>query len=157
MVVLNDLFHWMREAIREAETGALSGEVPVGAIVLSADGRVLAQNHNRPISRCDPTAHAEILALREAGARIQNYRLAGSTLVTTVEPCLMCMGAIIHARVSRLVFGTQDPKGGAAGSIYDLPRDPRLNHRMEVVSGILEAECRAMMVSFFEKRRENRE
>ena len=148
-----DLYHLMQEALAEAEAAALEGEVPVGALVADAEGSVLGRAFNRPISLRDPTAHAEILALREAAARRGNYRLTGATLVVTVEPCLMCMGAAIHARVARVVFGAHDPKAGAAGSLYDLASDPRLNHRVEVIPGVREEACRRLLQAFFRERR----
>jgi len=143
----------MKLAIEEAESAFSEGEVPVGAVLAGSDGRILARAHNRPIALKDPTAHAEILALRHAGAMVGNYRLNGCILVVTVEPCLMCMGAIIHARIARLVFGAFDPKAGAAGSLYDLSRDDRLNHKLEVVSGITGEPCQELMRRFFRARR----
>ena len=148
-----DLYPWMREALKEAEKAFASCEVPVGAVLAGPDGRIISRGHNQPISRKDPTAHAEILAMREAARVFGNYRLTDTVLVVTLEPCLMCMGAAIHARVSELVFGAFDPKAGAAGSLYDLPADKRLNHRIEVTAGIMEEECRALMQKFFEIRR----
>ena len=118
-----------------------------------AEGRILGKAHNLPISMNDPSAHAEILALRKAGIRIGNYRLEEATLVVTIEPCLMCMGAALQARIPRLVFGAFDPKAGAAGSLYDLASDGRLNHRIEVVHGILKEECAELMIRFFQNRR----
>jgi len=143
----------MGQAIEEGESAFSEGEVPVGAVLVDTKGRILARAHNQPIALKDPTAHAEILALRQGGTAVDNYRLNGCTLVVTVEPCLMCMGAVIHARIARLVFGAFDPKGGAAGSLYDLSRDDRLNHRLEVVSGIMEAACQDLMRRFFRDRR----
>jgi tRNA(adenine34) deaminase len=149
-----DLYHLMAQALLEAQKAYSEGEVPVGAVLADLDGHVLSRAHNQPISCCDPTAHAEILAIRNACRIKGNYRLSRCLLVTTIEPCVMCMGAAVHARVSRLVFGAHDIKGGAAGSLYDIPRDDRLNHRMEIVSGILADECRALMRNFFQARRE---
>jgi tRNA(adenine34) deaminase len=149
----DDLYYLMTQAIEEAESAFSEGEVPVGAVLAGSDGRILARAHNQPIALKDPTAHAEILALRQAGAAVGNYRLNECILVATIEPCLMCMGAAIHARIARLVFGTFDPKGGAAGSLYDLSRDDRLNHRLEVVSGIMEQACQDLMRRFFRDRR----
>ena len=143
----------MGEALLEAGKALEKGEVPVGAVLAGPEGEILARGYNQPISLNDPTAHAEIIALREAAARCGNYRLQGTTLVVTIEPCIMCMGAAINARVSRLVFGAFDPKAGAAGSIYNLYDDPRLNHRIEVVSGIRENECREMLQAFFRSKR----
>jgi len=143
----------MTQAIIEAQRAFSEGEVPVGAVVAGPDGRILASAHNQPIALKDPTAHAEILALRQAGIAMGNYRLNECILVVTIEPCLMCMGAAIHARIARLVFGAFDAKGGAAGSLYDLSRDDRLNHRPEVVSGIMEEACQDLMRRFFRDRR----
>jgi tRNA(adenine34) deaminase len=143
----------MDQALSEASTAYHAEEVPVGAVLLSDLGMILASTHNQTISLSDPTAHAEILAVRQAGKLIQNYRLLNTTLYVTVEPCMMCMGAIIHARVSRLVFGTKDPRWGAAGSLYNLSTDNRLNHRIEVISGVRESKCRYILQRFFRKRR----
>ncbi len=148
-----DLFLLMKKALSEAQKGFDSGEVPIGAIITGPDGKVVAQAHNQPISMKDPTAHAEILVLRDAGAFFQNYRLKGTTLVVTVEPCPMCMGAALNARISRLVFGALDPKSGAAVSLYNLAADNRLNHRIEVISGIMEQECSKLLQEFFRLRR----
>jgi tRNA(adenine34) deaminase len=148
-----DHMEMMALAIREAQKAGQKSEVPVGAVLVGADGRVLARTHNLTLTLGDVTAHAEILALREAARIVNNYRLLNTTLYVTVEPCLMCMGAIVHARVAQVVFGAKDPKWGAAGSLYDFPRDARLNHRPEVVSGIRETECRALMQAFFRARR----
>jgi tRNA(adenine34) deaminase len=143
----------MREALNEALKGFAEGEVPVGALVASPEGEILARAHNQPIALNDPTAHAEILALRRAGAVCGNYRIQESTLVVTVEPCVMCMGAAFHARISRIVFGAFDPKWGAAGSLYNLASDERLNHRIELVPGVLDVECAKMIQDFFRSRR----
>ena len=148
-----DLYHLMAQALLEAEKAYSKGEVPVGAVLADPEGHILSRAHNQPISLCDPTAHAEILAVRKACRISGNYRLSNCLLVTTIEPCLMCMGTAIHARVSKLVFGAHDVKGGAAGSLYDIPRDNRLNHRMEIISGVMADECRALMRSFFQVRR----
>ena len=150
-----DLYHLMKEALKEAKKGFKSGEVPVGAVLAGLDGEIVARAHNQPIALKDPTAHAEILALRKGGAACGNYRLKGSILVVTIEPCLMCMGAALNARIARLIFGAHDPKAGAAGSLYDLNQDDRLNHRVEVTAGIMEEECRALMKEFFQTRRGN--
>ncbi len=128
-------------------------EVPVGAVVVDGSARVIASAHNETITRSDPCAHAEILALRQAAARIKNYRLLACTLYVTVEPCVMCMGAIIHARIEKVVFGAPDPKWGAAGSLYDFARDHRFNHQPKIVAGICEDACRRMMRGFFERKR----
>jgi len=148
-----DLFHLMKQALREAEKGSSVGEVPVGAVLASPEGDIVAKAYNQPIALEDPTAHAEILAIRKAGLLFQNYRLNNTTLVVTLEPCIMCMGAAINARISRLVFGTVDPKAGAAVSLYHFAEDKRLNHRIEIVSGIMEKECRSMIQDFFQVRR----
>ena len=125
----------------------------MGAVLASPEGDIVAKAYNQPIALEDPTAHAEILAIRKAGLLFQNYRLNNTTLVVTLEPCIMCMGAAINARISRLVFGTVDPKAGAAVSLYHFAEDKRLNHRIEIVSGIMEKECRSMIQDFFQVRR----
>jgi tRNA(adenine34) deaminase len=142
----------MELALAEAKQAEAAGEVPVGAIIVS-EGVIIGSGFNLPILTHDPTAHAEIIALRKAARQQQNYRLSNATLYCTVEPCLMCAGAMLHARITRLVFGTPDPKAGAAGSIYNVLTDPRLNHRVEVVSGIREEDCSALLRDFFAKRR----
>lgn len=144
---------YMTEALKEARAAGAQNEVPVGAVLVSDAGDVLAKAHNLTIHNFDPSAHAEILALREASRKLKNYRLLNTTLYVTVEPCVMCMGAIIHARVARLVFGAADPKWGAAGSLYNLGADRRLNHQLEIVSGVLEEQCRAVMQEFFKSKR----
>lgn len=143
----------MRRALVEAEHAADAGEVPVGALVVSADGEVLATAHNRREADGDPTAHAEVLALREASRSVGGWRLDGCTLVVTLEPCTMCAGALVLARVATLVYGAVDPKAGAVGSLWDVARDPRLNHRPEVVGGVLPDECGAVLRAFFAARR----
>jgi tRNA(adenine34) deaminase len=143
----------MQMALAEARKAQAIGEVPVGAVVVAADSIILGLGFNRPISDRDPTAHAEIVALREAAMRTGNYRLTGATLYCTKEPCLMCAGAMIHARIERLVYGAKDLKAGAAGSIYNVLRDPRLNHRVDIVSGIREPDCRLLLQTFFTNRR----
>jgi tRNA(adenine34) deaminase len=149
-----DLYHLMQLALEEAEKGFLEGEVPVGAIIASLEGdRVIARAHNRPLALNDPTAHAEILAMREAGLFCENYRLINTLLVVTVEPCLMCMGAAINARISRLVFGAKDPKAGAAISLFNLAAENRLNHKIAVEHGIMAEECQGLIRSFFSARR----
>ena len=148
-----DLYYLMRQALKEAEEGFSAGEVPVGAVLADQDGRIIARAHNQPISLNDPTAHAEILVIRKAGLLYENYRLNNTLLVVTIEPCLMCMGAALNARIARLIFGAVDTKAGAAGSVYNLAADKRLNHMIEVTSGVMEAECRALMQSFFRVRR----
>ena len=144
---------WMHLALNEAEIAGQNGEIPIGAILVDASGKVLSAAHNQTIIQSDPTAHAEILALRSAARAVGNYRLLNTTLYVTVEPCIMCMGAIIHARVATLVFGTADPKWGGAGSLYDLARDSRLNHQSSVVAGVCEPACRKLMQDFFRNRR----
>ena len=145
--------HFMQMAIEQAIAADRIGEVPVGAVIVDTDNQVVAKDHNRTISRCDPTAHAEMNVLRTAALQRENYRLLSTTLYVTVEPCAMCMGAIVHARVKRLVFGTPDPKWGAAGSLYQLGQDSRLNHQVEIVDGILKERCRQIMQAFFRNRR----
>ena len=140
-------------ALDQARQAAAAGEVPVGAVVVGADGEVLGQAYNEPIGLHDPTAHAEILALRQAAAKVGNYRLPGATLYVTIEPCLMCVGAMIQARLKRLVFGAADPKAGACVSLYRIPEDQRLNHRLKVTGGVREAECRELLQEFFQARR----
>lgn len=140
-------------ALKQADRAWRRGEVPVGAVVVAADGAVVGRGWNQPIGRCDPTAHAEIVALRRAAKKLGNYRLAGASLYVTIEPCPMCMGAIVQARLARVVYGAADPKGGAAGSLYDLASDPRLNHQVEVVSGVCEQACRDLIQAFFRQRR----
>lgn len=142
----------MRRALELARCGKAEGEVPVGA-VLVADGRVIAESWNRPVALADPTAHAEILALRAAGQALGNYRLADATLYVTLEPCAMCAGAMVHARIARLVYGAHDPKAGAAGSVFELLRTQALNHRVEVVPGVLAEECGELLRTFFQARR----
>jgi len=139
----------MEQALLQAKTALDVGEVPVGAVVVAANGTIVGRGYNHQISSHDPTGHAEIMALREAARSVGNYRLTGMTLICTLEPCVMCAGAIVHARIARLVFGAHDPKAGAAGSIYNVVADPRLNHQPEVVSGVREAECRQLLQEFF--------
>lgn len=143
----------MRGALDEARACLATGDVPVGALVLGPDGAVIAAGHNQREATGDPTAHAEVLALRAAAAALGTWRLEGCTLVVTLEPCAMCAGAVVLGRVSRVVLGAWDPKAGATGSVHDLVRDPRLNHRVEVVGGVLEDECGALLRDFFEARR----
>ena len=139
-------------ALDQARLAAGHGDVPVGAVVLDQAGDVLAAAGNEREIRHDPTAHAELLALREASRRLQSWRLSGLTLVVTLEPCTMCAGALVLARVERLVFGAFDPKAGAVSSLFDVVRDPRLNHRVDVRGGVLEAECSALLKDFFANR-----
>ena len=143
----------MREALKEAEKGWRGGEVPIGALLIGRSKEVLARDHNRTISRSDPTAHAEILVIRRVAKLVENYRLNGMTIVVTIEPCPMCMGAIINARLDTLIFGAFDLKSGAAGSIYNLSNDGRLNHSLRVIPGIMEKECREFMQDFFRRKR----
>lgn len=142
----------MRRALALAACAEAEGEVPVGA-VLVAGGRVVAEAWNRSISLADATAHAEMLALRAGGRELANYRLPEATLYVTLEPCAMCAGAMVHARIARLVYGAHDPKTGAAGSVFDLVRAPELNHQLEVTAGVLGAECGALLQAFFRARR----
>lgn len=143
---------WMREALALARQSEAAGEVPVGAVIV-LNGSIVGRGHNQPISTCDPTAHAEIMALREAARAVANYRLEGATLYSTVEPCVMCAGALVHARVQRLVFGTRDLRFGGVRSKFRLADSEILNHRVEVVEGVAGADCAALMVEFFRRRR----
>lgn len=139
----------MRAALAEGRLALEHGDVPVGAVVLSASGDVIGRGHNEREVRGDPTAHAEVLALREAAVVVGSWRLSGCSLVVSLEPCTMCAGAAVLARVDRVVYGAVDPKAGAVGSLWDVVRDPRLNHRPEVVSGVLGEECGEMLRAFF--------
>ncbi len=143
---------WMRVAIAEAESAAAHDDVPIGAVVVR-HGEVLGRGHNRREVDRDPTAHAEILALREAAHALGSWRLDGCTLYVTLEPCTMCAGALVLARLPRLVFGADDPKAGAVGALYDVPRDPRLNHQLTVTRGVRAAECGQLLKDFFRARR----
>lgn len=143
---------WMAQALTLARDAGSRGEVPVGALVV-CDGRVVGRGGNAPIAASDPTAHAELVALREAGAALGNYRLPGCTLYVTLEPCAMCAGAVLHARLARLVFGARDPKTGACGSVVDLTGEPRLNHHTRVTRGVAESACGALLTAFFAARR----
>jgi len=145
--------HWMRYALRLAMRAAQQGEVPVGAVLVK-DGQLIAEGWNLPISHNDPTAHAEIQAMRAAGKVLNNYRLLGTTLYATLEPCPMCAGAIVHARVGRVVFATPDPRTGAAGSVYNLLQSNELNHRCEVKGGVLAEASSALLRDFFRSRRQ---
>jgi tRNA(adenine34) deaminase len=144
---------FMKMALNEAVKARQKDEVPVGAVLVSESGEVLGSAHNQTISLNDPTAHAEILAIRMAAQKIQNYRLLKTTLYATNEPCIMCMGAIIHARISTVVFGANDPKWGAAGSLYNMADDIRLNHRPEIICNICKDECRNIIQAFFREKR----
>jgi len=148
---------FMKRAWHEAKKAGQKDEVPVGAVLVAESGDILAMTHNRTIELMDPVAHAEIMALREAAQKVMNYRLLSTTLYVTVEPCIMCMGAIVHARVSKVVFGVKDPKWGAAGSLYDFSEDSRLNHRPQIIEGVYEDECRALMQDFFRSKRNSPE
>jgi tRNA(adenine34) deaminase len=143
---------FMRLALEEAERAKSAGEVPVGAVMVK-DGHVIASAHNRNILEFDPSAHAEVACLREAGKRLKNHRLTGCTLFVTIEPCAMCAGALVHARIDRLVYGASDPKAGAVHSVMQVLDHPALNHRVEVTSGVLAEECSRMLQEFFRERR----
>ena len=142
----------MRHAIQLAHRAEQAGEVPVGAVVVR-DDKLIAEGWNCPIGRNDPSAHAEIVALRNAGDALQNYRLLDATLYVTLEPCVMCSGSLFHARVSRVVYGASDPKAGAAGSVFDTLLDDRFNHRIELAGGVLAQECGELLISFFKNKR----
>ena len=144
---------FMRMALEEARRAEEEGEVPVGAVLVSG-GKVIGRGRNRPIGLCDPTAHAELLAIREGAGNVRNYRLPETTLFVTLEPCAMCAGALLQARVRRLVFGAEDSRAGAVRSLFGLLADDRLNHRVEITSGVLEDECREILQRFFRERRE---
>ncbi|PHM38257.1 TadA, tRNA-specific adenosine deaminase [Xenorhabdus innexi] len=143
----------MRQAMDLALQAQAKGEIPVGALLVS-DNKIIAEGYNHPITDHDPTAHAEIIALRRGGSQLQNYRLLDTTLYVTLEPCVMCAGAMIHSRIQRLVYGASDMKTGAAGSLVDILRHPGMNHRIEITGGVLEQECSAMLSAFFKQRRE---
>jgi tRNA(adenine34) deaminase len=143
---------WMRLALEQARQAEKAGEVPVGALVIK-DGAILGQGQNRNLRDNDPTAHAEIVALRQAAAALGNHRLAGCQVFVTIEPCAMCAGAMVHARIARLIYGATDPKAGAVFSVLQVVNHPQLNHRMEVVSGVLAEECSALLQDFFRKKR----
>lgn len=143
---------FMAEALNLARQAEQVGEVPVGAVMV-VDGQVVSRAHNQPLSTKDPTAHAEMIALRRAAEVVGNYRLSGASLFVTLEPCVMCAGALVQARVSRVVFGASDSKAGACGSLYNIPEDPRLNHRVSITRGVLAKDCRNLLRSFFETRR----
>ena len=143
---------WMAEALTLAQAAGTRGEVPVGAVVVK-DGTIVGRGGNAPIAANDPTSHAEIAALREAGQTLRNYRLSGCDLYVTIEPCAMCAGAILQARIGRVVFGARDPKTGACGSVIDLFAEPRLNHHAQVTGGVLAGECGKLLSEFFAERR----
>lgn len=147
--------YWMRQALTLALRAQEEGEVPVGALLV-LDDRVIGEGWNRPIGHHDPTAHAEIMALRQGGAVLQNYRLLNATLYVTLEPCVMCAGAMVHSRIRRLVYGASDEKTGAAGSLVDILRHPGMNHQVEITAGVLAEECAATLSNFFRLRREQK-
>ena len=151
MSVMNDEA-WMQLALEQAQLAARMGEVPVGALVVK-DDVIIGAGHNQPIASHDPTAHAEIQALRAAAHKLGNYRLTGATLYVTLEPCVMCCGAIVHARIARVVFGAYDPKSGAAGSVFDVLASDRHNHRVAVTGGVRQDDCGSMLKAFFQARR----
>ena len=153
MEMNNKLEYFMDLALLEAKKAGQIGEVPIGEILVADSGEVLSAAHNRTILQVDPTAHAEILALRDAAFKRNNYRLINTSLFVTIEPCMMCMGALVHARIKRLVYGAGDPKWGAAGSLYNFSEDFRLNHNIEVINGIREDDCRILMQEFFRTKR----
>ena len=142
----------MRAALERARVALGAGEVPVGAVVV-LDGEIVGEGHNQPIGSYDATAHAEIMALRDAGRRMTNYRLTGATMYVTIEPCQMCVGAMVHARIARIVYGAPEPKAGAIESAMRAHEHPSLNHRMTATGGVLESECRAILQEFFKERR----
>ncbi|MEK6598896.1 MAG: tRNA adenosine(34) deaminase TadA [Deltaproteobacteria bacterium] len=143
---------FMREALKEAEKAAQKGEVPIGAVIVS-DNKIIARGHNLKESTADATAHAEIIAIKKASKKLGRWRLTDSTIYVTLEPCLMCMGALIQARIERLVFGCYDPKAGACGSLYNLSHDKRLNHRIKVTTGVMAGECGDGLKDFFKSLR----
>ncbi len=147
--------YWMRQAILQAEKAAANSEIPVGAVLVGPKG-LMAVAGNSPISRNDPTAHAEIIAIRNGAERLHNYRLPGTTLYVTLEPCVMCMGALIQARIDRLVYGADDPKTGAVHSVYTIGSDSLLNHTIDITGGILAEECSTLLKEFFHRRRQEK-
>ena len=144
---------WMEEALREARRAEALGEVPVGAVIVY-DGKIVARAGNRNLTDNDPTGHAEILALRQGGAAIGNHRLLDCEIFVTIEPCAMCAGALVHARLKRVIYGAEDPKAGAAGSVLDILNHPQLNHQMEITRGVLASRCMDLLQAFFRRRRE---
>ena len=153
-VELHDDEHWMRHALELAHRAQHEDdEIPVGAVLVSANGEILGEGWNRNITESDPTAHAEVVAMRAAGAKLGNHRLIGTTLYVTLEPCAMCAMAMVHARVGRVVYGASDPKTGAAGSVFDLLTDPRHNHRVEVRGGVLAEEAGQRLTNYFRSKR----
>ena len=149
---MNDDEKWMQIAINESNAARSEDEIPVGAVIVK-NGQLIAQAHNQPVSTNDPTAHAEIQAIRKAGEKEKNYRLVGTTLYVTLEPCLMCLGALMHARIERIVFGAKDTKNGVCGSLVDLTNASQFNHHTFVTSGVLEKQCQEILRSFFKLRR----
>ncbi|MBK4784305.1 MAG: tRNA adenosine(34) deaminase TadA [Pantoea sp. Pent] len=147
--------YWMRHALELSRRAWEQGEVPVGAVLVQGD-RVIGEGWNRPVSQCDPTAHAEIMALRQGGKVIDNYRLLDTTLYVTLEPCVMCAGAMVHSRITRLVYGAKDEKTGAAGSLLDVIGHPGMNHQIEIAHGVLAEECATLLSDFFRMRREQK-
>ncbi len=148
---LNDEF-WMNFALAEAQQAVAANEVPIGAVIV-LDNRIIGSGYNQPISKCDPTAHAEIVALREAARHVANYRLTDATMYVTIEPCAMCAGALVNARIKRLVYGASEPRQGAVNSIFQICTNSSLNHQIEITAGIKEAECKTFMQAFFKARR----
>lgn len=146
---------WMRHALTLAQRAWEQGEVPVGAVLVQGD-KVIGEGWNRPIGQCDPTAHAEIMALRQGGKILENYRLLDTTLYVTLEPCVMCAGAMVHSRITRLVYGAKDEKTGAAGSLLDVIGHPGMNHQIQIAGGVLAGACAAMLSDFFRMRREQK-
>ena len=149
---MNDDEKWMQIAFNESRAAKSEDEIPVGAVIVR-NGQLIAQAHNQPISTNDPTAHAEILAIRKAGKKEKNYRLVGATLYVTLEPCLMCLGALMHARIERIVFGAKNTRNGFCGSLLDMTNDKQFNHRAIITGGILEKQCQEILISFFRLRR----
>jgi tRNA(adenine34) deaminase len=148
-----DHAQWMQVALDEADAATLHGDVPVGAVIVGADGALLSRDHNRREELGDPTAHAEILALQSASRKIGHWRLEGATLYATLEPCPMCAGALVNARIARVVYGASDPKAGAVQTLFQIGSDPRLNHRFELASGVLASDCAGRLSAFFAKLR----
>jgi tRNA(adenine34) deaminase len=152
LTAVNEDCTWMQLALEQAKLAAAAGEVPVGAVVVK-DGEIVGQGQNRNLRDNDATAHAEIVALRQAGVRLGNHRLPGCVMYATIEPCAMCAGAMVHARLARLVYGAPDPKAGAAGSVLEVLNHPRLNHQVQVTAGILQEPCSEILKDFFQSRR----
>jgi tRNA(adenine34) deaminase len=152
LTAINEDSTWMQLALEQAKLAAAAGEVPVGAVVVK-DGEIVGQGQNRNLRDHDATAHAEIVALRQAGAKLGNHRLPGCVIYATIEPCAMCAGAMVHARLARLVYGAPDPKAGAAGSVLEVLNHPRLNHQVQVTAGVLQEPCSEILKDFFQSRR----